>query len=239
MVHFKNFVLEFDSSTGKQSMSFDGILLATKESFDLSENDAQQLEFFDLSIYQTCDHKLVIHGFSPFCNEQFLEVIDSNSTLDLSPLIERIVGCMSIGDDQVIVDGFMQKVKSFAESIFISEIVNVDSIFDTSAGITAKINEFEKMAYCASSNDKVWSHRGKAIIETISHKIQLNLEWRVVRNTYELEVIDFDFFGLILNNKENINQIFAKLNSPQIINLIYKKIKALVPSFEINQPKIA
>lgn len=239
MVHFKDFVLEADSDTGKKSMSFDGILLATKESFELSEADAQQLEFFELSIYQACDHKLVIHGFSPFCNEFFLEVIDSNSTLDLSPLIERIVGCMSIGNDQVIVDNFMQKVKSFTESIFVSEIVNVDSIFDTSLGITAKINEFEKMAYCSSSKDKVWSHRGKAVIETISHKIQLNLEWRLVRNTYELQITDFDFFGLILNNKENINQIFAKLNSPQIINLIYSKIKALVPSFKIEQPKVA
>lgn len=239
MVHFENFVLEFDSDTGKQSMSFDGFLLATKESFDLSETDAQQLEFFDLRIHQTCDHKLVIHGFSPFCNERFLEIIDSNSSLDLSPLIERIVGCMSIGDDQVIVEGFMQKVKSFAESIFISEIVNVDSIFDTSAIISANINEFEKIAYCVSSNDQVWSHRGKAIIDTMRHKIQLNLEWRVVRNTCELQVVDFDFFGLILNNKENINQVFAKLNSPQIISLIYKNIRAVVPSFEINEPKIA
>lgn len=239
MVQFKNFVLEANTNTGKQRMSFNGILLATKDSFELSETDAQQLEFFELSIYQTCDHKLVIHGFSPFCNENFMEVIDSNSTLDLAPLIERIVGCMSIGDDQVIVDNFMQKVKNFAESIFVSEIVNVDSIFDTSAGITAKINEYEKLAYGASGNNQIWSHRGKAIIETLSHKIQLNIEWRVVRNTYELKVVDFDFFGLILNNKENINQIFAKLNSPQIIDLIYRNIKALVPSFEISKPKIA
>lgn len=239
MVHFKNFVLESNSDTGKTIMSFDGILLATKDSFELSENDVQQLEFFDLNIYQTCDHKLVIHGFSPFCNEQFLEVVESSSILDLNPLINRIVGCMSIGDDQVIVENFMLKVKNFAESIFVSEIVNVDSIFDTSAGITAKINEFEKLAFGASSNDQVWSHRGKAIIETISHKIQLNIEWRVIRNTYELQVTDFDFFGLILNNKENINQIFAKLNSPQIIDLIYTKIKAVVPSFDIIRPKIA
>lgn len=239
MVQFNNFVLEDDSDTDKQCASFNGILLATKESFVLSENDTQQLEFFELSIYQTCNHELVIHGFSPFCNERFLEVIGCNSILDLSPLIERIVGCMCIGDDQVIVENFMLKVKSFAESIFISEIVNVDAIFDTSAGVTAKINGFEQLIYNASSKDKVWSHQGKAIIETVSHKIQLNIEWRVVRDTYELQVTDFDFFGLILNNKENINQIFIKLNSPQIIDLIYKKIKAKIPPLEPTIQKVA
>lgn len=233
MVTFKSFSVMHDTESGKQTVEFDGILLATKDSFELSEPDSQQLEFFEVNIYQTCDHRLIVQGFSPFCNENFFEAFSSDSDLDLNPLIQRIVGCIPIGDDQKIVENFMLKVKQFAESIFISEIVNVDSFFDTSKGIDAQINEYEHLLFGLTDQNPNWSHKGKAVIETGNHKMQLNIEWRIVRNTLQLQVVDFDFFGMILNNKENIKQIFRKLNSPEIIGVIYKKISAFSQGFKM------
>lgn len=232
MVTFKGFTVQHDTKSGKKTVEFDGILLATKESFELSESDAQQLEFFGLNIYQTCDHRLIVQGFSPFCNEYFFEEFGCDSDFDLNPLIQRIVGCMSIGADQLIVEAFMQKVKQFVESIFITEIVNIDTFFDTSTCIKAQINEYEHLLFGLKKADQQWSHKGKAIIETNNHKIQLNIEWRVVRDTLCLQIIDFDFLGMILQNKENINQMFRKLNAPDITNVIEQKIQEFSRNFK-------
>lgn len=226
MVAFKGFTVQRDSESSKENVEFNGILLATKESFELSESDAQQLEFFELNIYQTCNHSLIVQGFSPFCNEYFFEEFSCDSEFDLNPLIQRIIGCMSIGADQQIVEEFMQKVKQFAESIFITEIVNIDTFFDTSSGVQAQISEYEHNLFEQSS------HKGKAILETNNHKIQVNIEWRIIRNTFCLQVVDFDFFGMILQSKANITDVFQKLNSPDITNVIYKKIQEFSPNLK-------
>lgn len=104
---------------GKSAVGFNGRLIATKKSFKVCDVDAQQLEFFELKIYQSYNQSLVIQGFSPFCNEYFLEVFNPHAAINFKPLIQRIIGCISIGDDERIIQNFMVKVKEFLENILI------------------------------------------------------------------------------------------------------------------------
>lgn len=231
MLDFKNHILEYDQNSSKETYSFTGILLADKLNFELNEEAEKQLEFFDLKVYQTCNHSLVIYGFSPFCNERFIEIVEHSADLNLHALISRIVGCMPIGEDQLLVEDLMLKVEKYVKSIFITEIINLEKLLGTIDTLNIDIRKVECHPYNFLKKEGLsCNHSGVATVNTINHKIFLNIEWILFNESHYLQITDFDIFGVIINNKDNIREIMSMLNSPVFISKLEKKLNFYLPA---------